>query len=148
MGTPNQAPGRGKVIRSLRKQDKVIKVTEYVEAVAAGHHSYVVLETDKGDKIVTEQTTNGMLKWVENPGDLEDRNSLAKVIRSSDCRNARRTIHDMKSYYQARESDTSSHPKHENDYAHNAYSRANGSTQNVISGFRHPTGECWWQLSK
>jgi len=149
--TSNEAPSSGKVIRSVRKQDKVVKVTQYVEAATEGHHSYIVLETDKGDEIVTEQAMDGMLKWVENPADLEDRNSLAKVVRSSDCRKARSTIQDMKNYYQAREtqqSGTFSHPKQENDYAHNAYSRANGMTQQATSGFRHPAGECWWQLSK
>merc|ERR1712060_658677 len=93
---PNQVSSR-----SVRNQDKIVKVTEYVEAVAEGHHSYIVLETDKGDEIVTEQNIDGMLTWVENPADLEDRNSLAKVVRSSDCRNARSTIHELKSYYQA-----------------------------------------------
>merc|ERR1719282_1881582 len=102
---------------------------------------YVVLETDKGNVFVTEQSMNGKLTWVENPPNLEDRNSLAKVVRSSECDNARSTIRDMKTYYQARETEqsgTSIHRKHGNDYAQNAYSLAIGTTQQVVSGFRHP----------
>merc|ERR1711865_148538 len=43
-------------------------------------HYYVVLETEDGSKIVTEQLANGRTTWQENPEDLDYRSSFAKVI--------------------------------------------------------------------
>merc|ERR1719242_2049323 len=87
----------------IQDHDKIVKVTEHVEAAqhnAVYCHSYTVLKTVHGDVIVTEKLKDGTVTWEENPVDLEDRNSLAKCIRSWDCSHAKAivTIGDMKSY--------------------------------------------------
>jgi hypothetical protein len=74
----------------VQPQEKITKATEYVECKfssgsAAGHSYYLVLSTDKGHKILTERLENGCVTWEENPRNLEDRNSLAKVTRSKEC---------------------------------------------------------------
>merc|ERR1712061_472751 len=92
----------------------------------------------------------GTVTWEENPTDLEDRNSLAKVIRSADCQNMGSTIHEMKSYQFKEAHQISAGVSHSKckDYAHSVYGRARGATERVVSGFRHPTGECRWLLVK
>lgn len=45
---------------------------------------YVVLETEKGNLILTEKLKDGSVTWTENPRDLEIRNSKAKVMRSAE----------------------------------------------------------------
>lgn len=76
------------------EQEKITKATTYVEHTGLQTSTdssilrcryYLVLETDKGDKIVTERLREGHLSWVENPKDLDIRNSLAKSIRFEAC---------------------------------------------------------------
>jgi hypothetical protein len=82
---------------SQRDGEKIVKVTLYVERdldtsgrcrVAVDgrpqHRSYVVLETEQGASIVTEKLADGRALWQENPEDMASRNSLAKVLRSSE----------------------------------------------------------------
>eukprot|EP00416_Gambierdiscus_australes_P019815 CAMPEP_0171075636 /NCGR_PEP_ID=MMETSP0766_2-20121228/12898_1 /TAXON_ID=439317 /ORGANISM="Gambierdiscus australes, Strain CAWD 149" /LENGTH=438 /DNA_ID=CAMNT_0011532525 /DNA_START=108 /DNA_END=1424 /DNA_ORIENTATION=+ len=69
-----------------KSNDKIVKVTEYVERSSKGCHIYVVLETEAKQTIVTEQRNDGTMKWEENPKGLEERSSLAKVLRYSDCK--------------------------------------------------------------
>jgi hypothetical protein len=65
------------------------KATEYVEILRGTEDRqcqyYVMLETTKGEKILTELTCTGRITWQENPKDVDDRNSLAKVTRSAEC---------------------------------------------------------------
>merc|ERR1712183_277591 len=81
-------------------------VTEYVEravngAAGAGdstfyHRYYAVLETSSKNKVLTEHLRNGQVAWVENE-DFEPRNSLAKVIRCTDCSGGKgATVGDVK----------------------------------------------------
>ena len=44
------------------------------------YHFFVVLETDATNAIVTEQLRDGSIGWAVNPSNLEDRNSLAKLL--------------------------------------------------------------------
>lgn len=76
----------------VREQEHVVKATLYVERSfdevydsedSQFYHYYVVLETECGHKVVTEKRRNGQTTWFENPEDLDDRNSLAKVITSA-----------------------------------------------------------------
>jgi len=72
----------------LTEHDKVVKVTEYVmrgSSATIARRSYVVLETESGHAIVTEKLGDGSVTWEEMTGDLELRNSLAKVVRSAVC---------------------------------------------------------------
>merc|ERR1712187_271937 len=102
------------------------------------HHSYVVIETNKGNEIVTERLMDGTVTWEENPRDLEDRNSLAKVVRSADCQSMT-TVQDVKNYHSKDVLQISAGASHFKckDHAHGVYSLACG--QHPVSGFRHPT---------
>lgn len=52
----------------------------------APRNYYTVLETKQGNAIVTEILENGEVSWVQNPNNLEDRNSLAKLLFQVDCK--------------------------------------------------------------
>lgn len=79
---------------SLRKcspQEKIGKATKYVERApgsacrgkcGAKRQYFLVVETEPGHKIVMESLSDGTATWEEDPEDLEDRISLAKVIGS------------------------------------------------------------------
>jgi len=73
-------------------EERIVKATEYVERIhltgaLAGHRRfYSVLETEKGHKILTERREDGLIIWEEDPQKLDDRNSMAKVLRSKDCK--------------------------------------------------------------
>lgn len=93
--------------RSVQADEKITKVSEYVQAMgedaadALSRRSYIVLETAEGNVIVTEKHRDGKITWEENPEDIEDRNSLAKFIRSSACSCSKKaivTVGDMESY--------------------------------------------------
>jgi len=100
-------------------EERLVEATEYVEE---GPHYYVVLETAKGNVIVTEKLEGGELAWVENPLDLEDRNSLAKVLRSESGLQA--TISDLKSYFQTSRAATGDSASARKRFARRAYGRA------------------------
>jgi len=108
-------------------REEVVKVTEYIERAkdAALHHSYVVLETDKGSTILTERLASGASTWEENPRGLEVRNALAKVLRSVECSVARIAVRDMRSH-QARfnKPGNSASASKCKRYARGAYDRA------------------------
>merc|ERR1711865_1249484 len=84
--------------------EKIIKVTEYVEKVRpeSQHTSeldfkyYVALYTERGTTIVTEQLDD-TVAWEEDAEDAEDRNSLAKVVRTACCRGAGVRVQDLRS---------------------------------------------------
>merc|ERR1712013_416394 len=90
---------------AVQATEKITRATEYVERVCAQpttttcfpYQYYVVLETERGHTIVAE-FSSGKAKWEENPANLEDRNSLAKVLRASE-RCAGVTIGDMKAQH-------------------------------------------------
>merc|ERR1712046_173781 len=89
--------------------EKLLKVTEYVDRALestakdlskVNRRFYTVAETANGNVIVTEKTREGRLTWIENPKDLEDRNSLAKTICFEDCTQTNTTVLDLKRYYE------------------------------------------------
>mmetsp|Transcript_108544 Transcript_108544/g.339540 ORF Transcript_108544/g.339540 Transcript_108544/m.339540 type:complete len:579 (+) Transcript_108544:1-1737(+) len=71
--------------KAIQPHEKITKVTEYVEGSNENCDCYVVLETELKSVIVAEEGKNGSVRFLENPKDLEARNSLAKVLRSADC---------------------------------------------------------------
>merc|ERR1712187_919852 len=85
-------------------------VTELVESMHGArnneieqrpqNHYYVVLETIKGCKIVTELMPSGSPVWQENPDELDDRSSLARVTRTSECAGGA-IVSDIKAYWQS-----------------------------------------------
>merc|ERR1740123_340889 len=75
--------------------ERIVKATQYVEKASVSRlHCcyYVVLETESGCKVITEMLPTGIMSWKANPKNVEDRNSLAKVISSSDCGNPGTTV--------------------------------------------------------
>jgi hypothetical protein len=132
--------------QSRKDGSQVVKVTEYVEwerdqEKDAWHHSYVVVETTAGEKVVTEQLRDGSVTWEENPKDLEDRNSLAKVVRSANCSSASVLIRDVEKFQskQARQSGGLPFVFHgqRKAYAAAIYHLASGEMQRPLcSGFR------------
>eukprot|EP00747_Dinoflagellata_sp_TGD_P123293 gnl/TRDRNA2_/TRDRNA2_173791_c1_seq3.p1 gnl/TRDRNA2_/TRDRNA2_173791_c1~~gnl/TRDRNA2_/TRDRNA2_173791_c1_seq3.p1 ORF type:complete len:359 (-),score=80.07 gnl/TRDRNA2_/TRDRNA2_173791_c1_seq3:57-1043(-) len=83
--------------RSVNEKERVVKATEYVERAnrSAGYQFYTVLETEYGNMIASAALEDGSMSWEENPKDLEDHNSLAKVLRSADCSHASITVGEM-----------------------------------------------------
>jgi len=59
---------------------------------------YIVLETELGNKVVTEQLDDGLLTWEENPLHLEDRGLLAKATRCS-ASSSGVTVEDFQSFH-------------------------------------------------
>jgi len=131
----------GKWNRSAKDTERIVKATEYVEAKLDGRHGhrlYVVLETEEGHSIVTEKLPDGMATWQENPQDLENRNSLAKVIRTRDSVTNGVSVGELKGY-QMKETrsfgvETAS-PEKCVRYAQIVYSHAVGKTHGYTSGF-------------
>merc|ERR1712014_326167 len=82
----------------------MVKATEYIERACYGasaqemvyHRYYVVLETDKGNVILTEKLMDGTVTWEENPQNLENRTSLARVLHSADCSDQGITVRRMR----------------------------------------------------
>jgi len=87
------APKRHELVKD---EERLVKATEYVEASGKDYHCYVVMETEMKNTILTEELKNGTLRREANPKDLEDRNSLAKVLRSADCTKFGLTVGGMK----------------------------------------------------
>jgi hypothetical protein len=85
--------------KRLQDNDSFFKITEYVEAAFVGEamdrcqsHFYVVLASLGGHHVVTERLGDGKVTWEVDPEDLEDRNSLAKVMRSFECSEAKAVV--------------------------------------------------------
>mmetsp|Transcript_162560 Transcript_162560/g.312109 ORF Transcript_162560/g.312109 Transcript_162560/m.312109 type:complete len:908 (-) Transcript_162560:166-2889(-) len=138
----------------ISDSDKISKVTEYIEKFNNTRRSYTVLETQMGSMIVTEKQRDGKILWEENPADLEDRNSLAKIIRSTDCSNevaistikAYQTKHLWESGFFGSASSRSADCKR---YAQGVYCEAAGQGKGTQSGFAKPQpGAAKWRLSE
>merc|ERR1712060_237158 len=85
---------------SAAGNEKVVKVTEYIERCGADHyHCYAALETEKGNVVVVEELTNGTVKREHNPKDFEYRTSTAKVLRTVDCSPAGTPVQDAVKYH-------------------------------------------------
>jgi hypothetical protein len=130
---------------AVAEEQVIVKITEYVERAFGigqnvnGLHRrfYLVLETDHGDKITTERLPDGHMNWIENPEDLDDRNSLAKVMRNEACK-AGVTLRGMKAC-QSKWAEAGSTPSGKR-YARAVFNKAVGnrtvdtSTNNITMG--------------
>merc|ERR1719210_2574997 len=77
---------------AANEQERLVKATEYVEGQGLDFHVYVTFETENKHILVVEEAADGALKWEVNPVDLDDRVSLAKVLRTSDCSGTNMTL--------------------------------------------------------
>merc|ERR1712217_345698 len=71
--------------QAISECEEIVKATEYVERAGLEFQVYVTLETDQKNTIVVEELEDGALRFEENPSNLEDRTSLAKVLRTAEC---------------------------------------------------------------
>jgi len=86
---------------TVAKNDRVLKATEYVENSCHGVrsvHFFAVLETNQGDLIVAEMLEDGVQSWSENPTDLQNRRTLARVFRVVACHGTCITIETAKMF--------------------------------------------------
>jgi hypothetical protein len=95
---PSWQLASGKHAKDLDRREAVVKAKVYVEAAEAEQtrpvaisksscHFYVVLDSDASRIIVTERLADGSVAWAVNSDKLEDRNSLAKLLFTIDCKN-------------------------------------------------------------
>jgi len=135
----------------LDLQARVVKATEYVEPLPQSGsrvqqwtlecRSYVVLETDAGRSIMVEKLQDGRAVWRQDPADLEDRNSLAKVVRSQECTDGL-TVGGVRDSQQAGAAGASaSECRH---YAQEVFRAVNRSEQQPRCGFRRQARGKWW----
>mmetsp|Transcript_107458 Transcript_107458/g.269569 ORF Transcript_107458/g.269569 Transcript_107458/m.269569 type:complete len:887 (+) Transcript_107458:103-2763(+) len=98
---PKKAAALDQQAESVKDSAMIVKATEYVESAegAVQFKCYVLLETEDGNSIVVEKAAPGVVPWAENPSNLDSRNSLAKVIRSKDCRDSGMTVGVIKGVY-------------------------------------------------
>lgn len=105
-----QDPVQGVIRRSAAIIDleQFTSVTEYVERAFSGlvgagdstfyHRYFLVLETEKANKVLTELLWNGKVVWAENEN-FEARTSLAKVTFSKNCK-CGVTVATMKAFWE------------------------------------------------
>eukprot|EP00930_Biecheleria_cincta_P040215 TRINITY_DN2756_c0_g4_i1.p1 TRINITY_DN2756_c0_g4~~TRINITY_DN2756_c0_g4_i1.p1 ORF type:complete len:1073 (+),score=231.60 TRINITY_DN2756_c0_g4_i1:41-3220(+) len=86
--------------KEVRNDERIVQAKVYIEAKDAEDaqlvtsaapskyqwHFYIVLETEASNIIATERAPDGSIVWAVNPETLEDRNSLAKLLFTSDCK--------------------------------------------------------------
>jgi len=91
----------------VQEQEKIVSAVEYVEQTCVvtddgpifSHHYFVVLNTENNKKIVTEQLSDGTVRWTESSANQVDRCSLAKVTRTTEsCIGM--TVKDLKAHQQ------------------------------------------------
>merc|ERR1712187_1029952 len=136
--------------KRAHEQDQIAQASEYVELDADHYRSYIVLETEQGNMIVTEKFVDGTVAWVENPEALEDRNALAKFIRSWDCSQSKKSqnviVGDLVAFKDRCEGvETGVSHSARKQYAQGAYNCARGSNDRVDSGF---AGKQGWRRSE
>merc|ERR1712008_53976 len=78
---------------TAKNQERLMKVTEYVERCGKDHRCFVVFETESGNSIVIEESPKeGTARRTDHPQNLTDRTSLAKVTRATNCTMARLSV--------------------------------------------------------
>lgn len=133
--------------------EKIVKVTEYVEKVPAEFQDYrkpdfkyyVVLETERGGTIVTEQLGE-TVAWEENVEDLEDRNSLAKVVRTASCREEGVRVQDLRRAKRPLHRLRGGSCRRSQAYATSVYAYAVGGAQGVLKAAESTEKE--WDAQK
>jgi len=148
---PAPANSRGISQAIVHESEQIVKVTEYVEraradAQRAGSGNYVfftVLQTEEGNMISTEvlEFLEGRVTWEENPEDLEDRISLAKVLRKADCQKAGNTVRDMRKNMERASRRMGKAPDQHTckTYSRATFTRAQAEKVNNSSAQRKPT---------
>merc|ERR1719265_1643121 len=137
----------GELDNGIDHQEKLAKVTLYVEHNMQYYHYYVVLESVQGNTVVTEQHQDGSVSFDENPADVSDRNSLAKVMYAADCSARELSIMDIKAVADMHVSNCGASDANRNEYAKSMYNRAGGDELTCGSMQQTPAQERWQQWS-
>jgi len=136
-------------LEAISPGERIIHASEFVERafVPGGKASslrryYLVLETENSHTILMERLADGKVTWEEDPEELEDRNSLARITRSSACQTGV-VVQDLKTYQAtvakgAAQAGVAS-PSVCKRFARSAYTRAVGSES--MRGF---ISTPWW----
>ena len=116
---------KGSKPQDVLGKEKLSRCRVYVEAMEyeACNNYYIVLETHEKSVVVTERLSDGSLCWLQNPHNLEDRNSLAKLLFTADCKEGLR-MGDVKQHFEALPKDTAG--EHRKHYAKALYVYATG----------------------
>lgn len=113
-------------VRQQQPQEKIQKVTEYVERAIGGHRRYyVVMEMESSQRILTERKQDGHIIWEADPEIIAERNSLARVMRTKECASST-TVHDLEIHADALFTDSIASPSMCKHWARSAYCRALG----------------------
>merc|ERR1719162_391392 len=100
---------------------------------------YVVLETANGGTIVTEQLEDSVA-WEENVEDLEDRNSLARVVRTGSCNRTGIRVQDVRNCQRCMYGSIRSKSQ---AYATNMYTCVMGGVQAVLESTENTAKDCY-----
>eukprot|EP00930_Biecheleria_cincta_P060794 TRINITY_DN4638_c0_g6_i1.p1 TRINITY_DN4638_c0_g6~~TRINITY_DN4638_c0_g6_i1.p1 ORF type:complete len:952 (-),score=197.30 TRINITY_DN4638_c0_g6_i1:126-2927(-) len=93
---PSWQLSSGRKAKEASEDEAIVKAKAYIEPTEeAACHFYVVLETNASNSIVTEKRKDGSIGWAVNPDNLEDRNSLAKLLFTVDSKYGM-TVRDLK----------------------------------------------------
>ncbi|CAE6924796.1 unnamed protein product [Symbiodinium sp. CCMP2592] len=116
---------KGSKAQDVLGKEKLSRCRVYVEAMEheACNNYYIVLETTEKTVIVTERMSDGSLCWLQNPHNLEDRNSLAKLLFTADCKEGMR-MSEVRQHFEAQPRDTDG--DHRKRYAKALYVFATG----------------------
>lgn len=95
----HQAPTASKAVEDTEKIEKVVLYAERDLKREGGHRFYILIETNEGSLIVTEQLLDGNVTWEENPADVGSRNSMAKVIKAADCGDEHLTVQAIRKHH-------------------------------------------------
>lgn len=130
-GAEGLAPATRDACQRIQDDEAIVKVSHYVERALHGKlrcQSYVVIETKGGHRFVTEKLRDGTALWKEDPEDLSDRNSLAKVVCAAECNQQRVTVGEVRGHWarEAARPKARSLPAMCKRYAQAAYRVANG----------------------
>mmetsp|Transcript_45441 Transcript_45441/g.81761 ORF Transcript_45441/g.81761 Transcript_45441/m.81761 type:complete len:902 (+) Transcript_45441:67-2772(+) len=98
---PSWQQSSGKKAKELPEDELLVKAKLYVEAqgqelCTSSYRYYIVIETGSANCIVTERLSTGLTTWAVNPEDMEDRNSLARLLFTVNCK-AGVSVSDLKS---------------------------------------------------
>mmetsp|Transcript_52237 Transcript_52237/g.113805 ORF Transcript_52237/g.113805 Transcript_52237/m.113805 type:complete len:1026 (+) Transcript_52237:80-3157(+) len=127
-------PNLSRAGAALSREEKIVKVSEYAEKSSTHPcHYFLVMHTEGRHVVVSEIDCKGQSQWVENPRGIEDRLSLAKVIRSSECGHRGLTVGAARSYRRGEdETTTGDHEARNKHLGRQLYSRLSGEEVKLL----------------
>jgi len=125
----------GQQLPMAKGAEKVVKATVYVERTKAARGYYLVIESEQGRSIVTEMLQDGSVTFEARPGELEVRNSLAKVFCTA-CLSEGVTVGAVEDFRTAETRRGVASASRRKRYALSAYCRAGGKAMDPLGGLK------------